>query len=107
MRSYAVSGGRTYCTVFSCEGWDRCGGGRGGGVAVHTTVLLHSLHQPQYDVPLQSMSAGDVKTFEEREEEYEKVRARIFSQQPISQVSVQNVLIKRLTEYQSSGKTCL
>ena len=52
------------------------------------TILLTKNHQAQFDVSLPTMSANDVKTFEEREEEYEKVRARIFSQQPISQVQV-------------------
>ncbi|KAL5510185.1 hypothetical protein EMCRGX_G005689 [Ephydatia muelleri] len=48
-----------------------------------------TVEKAQFDVSLPTMSANDVKTFEEREEEYEKVRARIFSQQPISQVQIE------------------
>ena len=34
-----------------------------------------------FEPPLPSTSAAEVKTFEEREVEYEKARARIFNQQ--------------------------
>lgn len=45
-----------------------------------------TVEKPQFDVSLPTMTSNDVKTFEEREVEYEKARARIFSQQPISQI---------------------